>query len=78
MVLLVKPQFEAGRGEASKARGVIRDPEIHARVRSEIDEALARAGCDIHAWTDSPITGSDGNREFLVHCTTPITPPVCS
>lgn len=71
MVLLVKPQFEAGRAEAARGRGVIRSPEIHARVRAEIDEALTMAGCEILGWTDSPITGSDGNVEFLVHGTAP-------
>jgi 23S rRNA (cytidine1920-2'-O)/16S rRNA (cytidine1409-2'-O)-methyltransferase len=72
MVLLVKPQFEAGRAEAARGRGVIRDPEIHERVRAEITDALLLARCHVEAWADSPITGSDGNREFLVHCTTPI------
>ena len=71
MVLLVKPQFEAGRAEVSKGRGVITDPDVWDRVRSEIDAALVGAGCAVHAWTDSPITGADGNREFLVHATAP-------
>lgn len=75
MVLLVKPQFEAGRIEAARGRGVIKDPEIHERVRAEITDALLLAGCSVKAWADSPITGSDGNREFLVHCTTPIRVP---
>lgn len=67
MVLLVKPQFEAGRHEAGKGRGVITDPAIHERVKREVGTALAAAGCTICGWTDSPITGADGNREFLVH-----------
>lgn len=71
MVLLVKPQFEAGRREVDRGRGVITDPEIHDRVRDEIDEALEAAGCTVVAWTDSPITGADGNREFLVYAETP-------
>ncbi|HUF83612.1 MAG TPA: TlyA family RNA methyltransferase [Acidimicrobiia bacterium] len=71
MVLLVKPQFEAGRAEVSRGRGVITDPEVWERVRREIDEALVSARCAVHAWTDSPITGADGNREFLVHATAP-------
>lgn len=73
MVLLVKPQFEAGRREVDRGRGVITDPEIHDRVRDEIDEALEAAGCTVVAWTDSPITGADGNREFLVLATTTAT-----
>jgi 23S rRNA (cytidine1920-2'-O)/16S rRNA (cytidine1409-2'-O)-methyltransferase len=70
MVLLVKPQFEAGRQEVDRGRGIITDPAIHDRVRSEIETALLAAGCSVLGWTDSPITGADGNREFLVHATT--------
>ena len=70
MVLLVKPQFEAGRQEVDHGRGVIIDPAIHDRVRAEIDRALIDAGCSVRGWTDSPITGADGNREFLVHAIT--------
>jgi 23S rRNA (cytidine1920-2'-O)/16S rRNA (cytidine1409-2'-O)-methyltransferase len=70
MVLLVKPQFEAGRQEVDRGRGIITDPAIHERVRDEIEEALVEAGCQVRGWTDSPIVGADGNREFLVHATT--------
>ncbi len=71
MVLLVKPQFEAGRAEASRGRGVITDPAIWDRVRSEITDALVAERCEVVAWTISPITGAEGNREFLVHARTP-------
>lgn len=71
MVLLVKPQFEAGRSEVNRGRGVITDTAIHDRVRTEIAEALTAAGCEILDWTTSPITGADGNREFLVYATAP-------
>jgi 23S rRNA (cytidine1920-2'-O)/16S rRNA (cytidine1409-2'-O)-methyltransferase len=71
MILLVKPQFEAGRREVGRGRGVITDPAVHERVRDEVAEALRSAGCDIHGWTRSPITGADGNVEFLVHAVTP-------
>ncbi len=71
MILLVKPQFEAGRAEVSKGRGVITDPAIHERVRSEIDDAMTEHGCKVVGWTTSPITGADGNVEFLVHVVTP-------
>jgi 23S rRNA (cytidine1920-2'-O)/16S rRNA (cytidine1409-2'-O)-methyltransferase len=70
MVLLVKPQFEAGRQEVDRGRGIITDPAIHDRVREEVGVALVAAGCSVLGWTDSPITGADGNREFLVHATT--------
>ena len=73
MVLLVKPQFEAGRQEVDRGRGIITDPAIHDRVRHEIDAALVAAGCSVVGSTDSPITGADGNREFLVHATTATT-----
>jgi 23S rRNA (cytidine1920-2'-O)/16S rRNA (cytidine1409-2'-O)-methyltransferase len=71
MVLLVKPQFEAGRVEVSRGRGVITDPDVWTRVRGEVESALVSAGCAIAGWTDSPITGADGNREFLVHAVAP-------
>jgi 23S rRNA (cytidine1920-2'-O)/16S rRNA (cytidine1409-2'-O)-methyltransferase len=71
MVLLVKPQFEAGRQEVDRGRGIITDPAIHDRVRHEVETALDAAGCVVVGWTDSPISGADGNREFLVHATTP-------
>jgi len=70
LVLLVKPQFEAGKVEVAKSRGVITDPAIHQRVRDEVHAALVAKGCNVVAWMDSPITGGDGNREFLVHATT--------
>jgi 23S rRNA (cytidine1920-2'-O)/16S rRNA (cytidine1409-2'-O)-methyltransferase len=71
MVLLVKPQFEAGRAEVSRGRGVITDPAVWERVRGEIDDALVAAGCEVRGWTESPITGADGNRELLVLAVTP-------
>lgn len=67
MVLLVKPQFEAGRREVDRGRGVITDPAVHDRVRAEVADALGAAGCTVEGWTTSPITGADGNVEFLVH-----------
>ena len=70
-VLLVKPQFEAGRTEVSKGRGIIKDPEIHHRVRNEIETALVAHGCSPLGWIDSPIVGAEGNREFLVHASAP-------
>ena len=71
MVLLVKPQFEAGRTEVSRGRGVITDPTIWDRVRAEITDALQSEECEVVAWTVSPITGAEGNREFLVHARAP-------
>ncbi|MDA1184055.1 MAG: TlyA family RNA methyltransferase [Acidobacteria bacterium] len=65
VVLLVKPQFEAGRAEVGK--GVIHDAAIHARVVEEIRVAAAAVGLTPSASTPSPITGQKGNVEFLLH-----------
>lgn len=70
LVLLVKPQFEAGRAEVSKGRGVITDPAIHERVKQELAAELLARRCSVIDWLLSPLTGGDGNREFLVHATT--------
>jgi 23S rRNA (cytidine1920-2'-O)/16S rRNA (cytidine1409-2'-O)-methyltransferase len=70
MVLLVKPQFEAGRAEVGRGRGVITDPAIHERVRDEVAAALGAAGCRVVGWIDSPLKGGEGNRELLVHAVT--------
>jgi 23S rRNA (cytidine1920-2'-O)/16S rRNA (cytidine1409-2'-O)-methyltransferase len=67
VVVLAKPQFEAGRAEASRWRGVIRDPEVHRRTLGEVAGALAGAGAAIMGVMPSPITGQAGNVEFLVH-----------
>jgi 23S rRNA (cytidine1920-2'-O)/16S rRNA (cytidine1409-2'-O)-methyltransferase len=67
LVLLVKPQFEAGREEAARGRGVITDPTIWARVLDEVTSALVDAGAAIMDLMASPLTGADGNVEFLLH-----------
>jgi 23S rRNA (cytidine1920-2'-O)/16S rRNA (cytidine1409-2'-O)-methyltransferase len=67
LVVLVKPQFEAGRSEASKGRGVIRDATIHRRALAGVCSALASAGAAVRGAMPSPITGHAGNIEFLVH-----------
>ncbi len=71
VVILVKPQFEAGRIEASRARGVIRDPEVHRRTLGEVADALGSSGAVIMGAMPSPIRGSTGNIEFLLHARTP-------
>jgi 23S rRNA (cytidine1920-2'-O)/16S rRNA (cytidine1409-2'-O)-methyltransferase len=67
LVVLVKPQFEAGRQEASRGKGVIRDPEIHARTVEDVCGALSQLGASIMGTMESPLRGADGNVEFLVH-----------
>ena len=66
VVVLVKPQFEAGRAEVGKG-GLVRDPLVHARVVDEVAAAASALGLTRLALADSPITGSEGNREFLLH-----------
>ena len=67
MVLLVKPQFEAGRAEVSKGRGVIRNPQTWAGALHTVVEAYADVGAAMMGVMTSPITGADGNVEFLAH-----------
>ncbi len=68
LVALVKPQFEAGKAEADKGRGVIRDPAVQAAVLADVTAfALGELpGATLIGTMDSPITGGDGNREFLL------------
>ncbi|HEY3111475.1 MAG TPA: TlyA family RNA methyltransferase, partial [Chloroflexota bacterium] len=65
-VALVKPQFEAGRGQVGRG-GVVRDPAVHARVLREVAAAVAERGWPVAAVVASPIRGPAGNREFLIH-----------
>lgn len=67
---LVKPQFEAGRQEVSKGRGIIRDPMIWTRVLSEFIDGAADCGLVVADLAISPITGGKGNVEFLAHVRT--------
>jgi 23S rRNA (cytidine1920-2'-O)/16S rRNA (cytidine1409-2'-O)-methyltransferase len=66
VIALVKPQFEAGRGEVGKG-GIVRDPAVHARVVEDVAAAADRLGLVRAGTTDSPITGAEGNREFFLH-----------
>jgi 23S rRNA (cytidine1920-2'-O)/16S rRNA (cytidine1409-2'-O)-methyltransferase len=65
MVVLVKPQFEVGRGEVGKG-GIVRDPELHRAACAKVEAAVHGLGfvTDI---IESPILGAEGNREFLLH-----------
>jgi 23S rRNA (cytidine1920-2'-O)/16S rRNA (cytidine1409-2'-O)-methyltransferase len=66
VIALVKPQFEAGRGEVGK-KGVVRDPLVQERVVAEAGRAAAEVGLVRVNMTESPITGDTGNREFFLH-----------
>ncbi|MFM7063377.1 MAG: TlyA family RNA methyltransferase [Actinomycetes bacterium] len=67
LVLLVKPQFEVGREDASRGRGVFSDPVLWRRVLGEVAVAADRAGAQVQGCAPSPLTGGDGNVEFLLH-----------
>ena len=74
LVLLVKPQFEAGRAEVARGRGVVRDPEVWRRALNSVADSYAGLGASMIAVMASPITGADGNVEFLVHFVTDARP----
>ncbi len=66
LIALIKPQFEAGKGQVGKG-GVVRDPELHAAVCARIEAWLgAQAGWRVLGLTESPILGPEGNKEFLI------------
>ncbi|MCK1991449.1 TlyA family RNA methyltransferase [Peribacillus muralis] len=66
VVALVKPQFEAGKDQVGK-KGIVRDPKIHKQVLDKIISFAKAEGYDILDGSFSPITGGDGNIEFLLH-----------
>jgi 23S rRNA (cytidine1920-2'-O)/16S rRNA (cytidine1409-2'-O)-methyltransferase len=68
LIALIKPQFEAGREEVGKG-GVVRDPAVHARVCAEVTAWIEGNGWSVVGIERSPITGPEGNVEFLVAAT---------
>jgi 23S rRNA (cytidine1920-2'-O)/16S rRNA (cytidine1409-2'-O)-methyltransferase len=64
LIALVKPQFEAGRRHLKK--GIVRDPQVHAAVCEDIAGFVTARGWTVAGIVPSPITGGDGNREFLL------------
>ena len=65
LVALIKPQFEVGRGQVGKG-GVVRDPALHQAVCDKLRDWLPAQGWRVLGLTESPISGPDGNREFLI------------
>jgi 23S rRNA (cytidine1920-2'-O)/16S rRNA (cytidine1409-2'-O)-methyltransferase len=63
---LVKPQFEAGRKEAARGRGVIRDPAIHQDVLADVLSYATSTGYAVRGLERSPVIGPKGNVEFLM------------
>ena len=66
VIALVKPQFEAGREDVGKG-GIVRDPLVQARVVDQVRAAAEALGFERVAMVESPITGMEGNREYLLH-----------
>jgi 23S rRNA (cytidine1920-2'-O)/16S rRNA (cytidine1409-2'-O)-methyltransferase len=65
LIVLIKPQFEVGRGEVGKG-GIVRESEKHDRVVSDINDFARTFGLTVSGVIDSPILGAQGNKEFLV------------
>ena len=70
VIVLVKPQFEAGRDEVGSG-GIVRDPDVQARVVGDVTTAAETLGFSGANVVESPITGMEGNREFFVHLRRP-------
>jgi 23S rRNA (cytidine1920-2'-O)/16S rRNA (cytidine1409-2'-O)-methyltransferase len=67
LVVLVKPQFEAGRAVVSRGKGVVRDPQVWGAALEGVASAFVSAGTGIMGAMASPLTGASGNVEFLLH-----------
>lgn len=67
LVALIKPQFEVGKAEVSRGKGVITDPALHRAVCEDIRSWLEGEGWKVEGITESPITGPKGNIEFLIY-----------
>jgi 23S rRNA (cytidine1920-2'-O)/16S rRNA (cytidine1409-2'-O)-methyltransferase len=65
VIALIKPQFEVGKGEVGKG-GIVRDPAAHERVIEAVRRTAEEMGLTVGGVCESPITGADGNREFLI------------
>lgn len=70
LVALVKPQFEVGR-EGLGRGGIVKDTKLYAGVESSIKDVCASLGLKVESYIESPILGSDGNREFFIYATVP-------
>lgn len=68
IISLIKPQFEAARNQVG-AKGIIKDDQVHQAICQEIKSWFEENNCKIHKIIDSPILGTKGNKEFLIHAT---------
>lgn len=71
IIALIKPQFEVGKGEVGKG-GIVRDPAAHGRVIEAVRQTSQELGLTVSGVCESPITGADGNREFLISLAVPV------
>jgi 23S rRNA (cytidine1920-2'-O)/16S rRNA (cytidine1409-2'-O)-methyltransferase len=65
MVILIKPQFEVGKGQVGKG-GIVRDPQLHQAACQRVSDAVHELGFETGIM-DSPILGAEGNKEFLLY-----------
>ena len=65
IIALIKPQFEVGKGEVGQG-GIVRDPAAHEKVIEDVRQSALDMGLTVTGLCESPITGADGNREFLM------------
>lgn len=68
LIVLIKPQFEAGRHDVQRG-GIVKDPAVHERVIKDITAGIQAYGFECHGVIDSPIAGAQGNKEFLAYFT---------
>jgi 23S rRNA (cytidine1920-2'-O)/16S rRNA (cytidine1409-2'-O)-methyltransferase len=66
LIVLIKPQFEAGREEIGRG-GIVKDPEVHERVIKNVVAGITSYGFELQGVIESPITGTQGNKEFLAY-----------
>lgn len=66
VLVLVKPQFEVGRGRVGR-RGIVRDPDLHREAVEKVAQSLRDHGFRVSGWCESAPAGAEGNREFFVH-----------
>lgn len=65
LVILVKPQFEVGKGQVGKG-GIVREPELHREACERVESAVRKLGFQTELM-ESPVAGAEGNKEFLLH-----------
>lgn len=73
IIALIKPQFEVGKGQVGKG-GIVKDTELHIQVVERIRSLALELGCCVLGVIESPVLGSKGNREFLIHLQKTVAP----